>query len=367
MTEVVDTENSTMTLHGHIREARQRIFVVALAFIVFSSLAYVFRDEIIAVLLQPLQGQKLSYLSPGGGFNFIFKVSMWVGIAASFPVAIYSLYKFVSPILPKRVRRYSVLLLFCSSLLLVTGVVFGYYLAIPGAIHFLLSFASNYVEAMLTADSYLSFILAYTLGLGIIFQIPLILLIIHWIKPLKPKQLMGFERYVIVIAFVVAAVITPTPDPTNQFIMAMPMIALYQAGLATVGVSVWREKRALRKQAKRVPYHEPVEATVVGRKVTPSVSGQVPQAKPHSSERKLQPAVSSARQRSKTQYIDGFRVVKTTSRGSLQVSSDRPEMPLRPSTTDRSTSLQPALRYARSIDGISRPRQISPLTLRTSR
>lgn len=244
------TTSSTMTLQSHIREARNRLFVVLVAFVLFSSLAYIFRDHIIYLLLQPLAGEQLSYLTPGGGFSFMFKVIIWTGIAASFPVAIYSLYKFITPTMPLRVRRYAGPLLIASSLLLVAGVSFGYIVAIPGAMNFLLTFADTYVSAMLTADSYLSFMLAYTLGLGVIFQIPLILLIVHWIKPLKPKQLLNFERYVIVGAFVIAAILTPTPDPANQAMIAAPMIALYQAGVATVSLSIWRERREQRRKLK---------------------------------------------------------------------------------------------------------------------
>ncbi len=241
---------TTMSIHAHIKELRTRLFVIVLIFIVGSMIAYMYRDPLIALLLGPLQGQKLSYLTPGGGFSFIFKVVMWGGIALSLPFAIYMLYGFISPILPQRAQRKSAMILISSFILVCCGATFGYIYAIPGAMKFLLTFADNYVNAMLTADSYLNFVLVYTVGLGALFQIPLLMIITNWIVPLKPKKLLSMERYVVVVAFILAALITPTPDAINQTIIAAPIIAMYQIGFLAVVFS-GRKQRKLLKQLKR--------------------------------------------------------------------------------------------------------------------
>ncbi len=244
----VAAQQPIMTFADHIRELRTRFFVVAAVFVAGSCLAYAFRGPILQTLLSPLHGEKLVYLNPAGGFNFIFLISIYAGLAVSIPILIQQLYAFLKPALPERVRHYAGRLFVFSLALLVAGVAFGYYMAIPGALHFLYSFADQYVTASLTADSYLNFIIAYTIGLGIVFQLPLLVLFFHWIKPLTPGGLLKSERWVILLSFVAAAIITPTPDPLNQTIIALPVILVYQLGVCMVLVAIARQ----RKRAKKV-------------------------------------------------------------------------------------------------------------------
>ena len=175
----VTTGGRPSTLHDHIRELRNRIFFLAIVFIGAASVAYNYKDQLIAFLLQPLGDQKLIYLNPGGGFSFIFSVTLYVGAAVTIPFFVYHMYRFVAPALPKRAQKSSIVVLLSSMLLLISGAVFGYVYAIPGALNFLNHFADGYINPSLTADSYLNFILAYTAGLGILFQLPLIMLFIH--------------------------------------------------------------------------------------------------------------------------------------------------------------------------------------------
>lgn len=238
--------SSAITLHDHIKELRNRFFAVAIIFVVVSAVAYNYKDTLLYYLLKPLNGEKLVYLNPAGGFSFIFQVTMYVGIAAAIPFLVYNLYKFVAPALPENARKHSAGVMISSLLLLCIGIGFGYIFAIPGALNFLNNFGDGYITPNLTADSYLNFILAYTAGLGILFQLPLVLLLIHWVHPLKPSSLFKFERYMILVAFVGAAMITPTPDVMNQTVIALPIIIMYQMGVVAVCISVFRAKRRAR-------------------------------------------------------------------------------------------------------------------------
>lgn len=240
-----------MPLHAHLKEARTRLFVIFTVFVLFSSLAYYFHDQLLTALLAPLHGEKLSYLNPGGGFSFIFAVTMWAGVALTAPVIIYSIYKFIAPALPAKAQSRGGVILFFSYVLFAAGAAFGYLYAIPGALNFLVGFGDGFVQAMLTADAYLNFVLIYTVGLGLLFQIPILMMVVHWISPLGPLRLLRFERYVIAGAFVVAAIITPTPDVVNQLIVAAPFIGMYQVGLVGVLISHARHKQAQRKSMKR--------------------------------------------------------------------------------------------------------------------
>lgn len=252
MTRQTDTSPpKKMTVMSHLRELQIRLTISATVLVIAAGLAYYFRDIIIDLLLLPLNGQKLVYLTPGGGFSFILLVSVYVGLAVAAPIAIYQLYSFVKPILSVKSRKSSLFIFLSSIALLVTGVIFGYVFAIPGALNFLYQFAGEYVEPSLTADSFLNFVVAYTLGIGLVFQLPLLLMIIHWINPLTPSGLFKSQRWVIVLSFVIAAILTPTPDPLNQTIIALPIVLIYQLGVIAVLISIYRSKKSARKFTKK--------------------------------------------------------------------------------------------------------------------
>jgi len=246
------TRRTSETMLHHLRELRTRLCIVAVVFLASSSLAYYFRDEIIGLLLSPLGSEKLIYLNPAGGFNFIFLVSIYAGAAITLPLLLQQTYAFLRPALPKVIKHYSSKIFVSSLGLLVAGMAFGYYVAIPSALHFLTSFADTYVSASLTADSYLNFVVAYTLGVGLLFQTPLLIMFTHWIHPLTPGGILKSERWIIPIAFTVAAIVTPTPDPLNQTLIAAPLIAIYQLGAISVLYVIWRDRRKTRREQARV-------------------------------------------------------------------------------------------------------------------
>lgn len=239
-----------------------RLMLVAAVFIVGACLAYSYQAFLIPLLLDPLGGEKLVYLNPAGGFSFIFLISIYAGIALSFPVLVQQIYAFLRPALPDGSHRKSSIIIVGSFLLLIAGIAFGYFVAVPSALQFLYGFADQYVEASLTAESYLNFIIAYTIGIGIVFQIPLLLLLINSIKPLTPGGLLKSEKWVLLLSFIVAAIITPTPDPINQAIIAGPVIAVYQIGVIAVLISIARKNRAAKRALRSEIAVTPVTAII---------------------------------------------------------------------------------------------------------
>lgn len=104
----------------------------------------------------------------------------------------------------------------------------------PAALHFLSGFGSENIKALISTGDYFSFMSLYLIGFAVFFQLPLVMLIINTIKPLQPKKLVGYINYVILISFILAAVITPTPDVINQIIMALPPITLYLLSIIVI-------------------------------------------------------------------------------------------------------------------------------------
>lgn len=341
---------TTMSAKRHLRELQWRLLLVAALFIVGAGLAYSYQSTLVPLLLNPLGGEKLVYLNPAGGFSFIFLISIYAGIALSFPILVQQLYAFLRPTLPQKAQKKSAVIIIGSLLLLVTGILFGYFVAVPNALAFLYGFADQYVEASLTAESYLNFMIAYTIGIGIVFQLPLLLLLFHTIKPLTPGGLLKSEKWVVLVAFIVAAIITPTPDPINQVIIAGPVVVIYQIGVIAVLMSIASEKRkqkaALRKKA---PTQKAVKE--VPQKVTLQPVAAHPQA--------VKP-VAQAQQPQVIKTVDGFMV----RRGAPQLQVPAREAPLpmpRPQPRPQAQKQVQTPSKGFYVDGIIGPRQAMSL------
>ncbi len=278
-----DVTDGQLTFIEHFYELRSRLFWVVTSLILASAVGFHFKDYLVKFVVAPLGGEKLVYLTPGGGFSFIFTVCLYFGALLTIPVIVYHIYRFLQPVLGKTSRRLVVAIVFMSCVLAASGAVFGYMAAIPAAINFLMTFAGDAVSPSLTAESYLGFVVAYMLGLAALFQLPLLLFIFDHVKPFPPGALLSSQRFVIVGAIIAAAIITPTPDIVNQLIIAVPIIVIYQLGAVAIYI-----RRTLRQRSKShvpsaknvstessvdnaKPVLSPTHATTV-RSVAPSVA-----------------------------------------------------------------------------------------------
>ena len=223
-----------LTFLDHLYELRSRLFWVIGTLIVTSSIGFQFKDLLVGFIMAPLNGQKLVYLTPGGGFSFIFTLCLYFGALIAIPVVVYHLYRFLQPVMGKARHQLLAVLMLLSALLALIGATFGYFVAIPAAITFLTGFAGEAVTANLTAESYLNFIMAYMFGLALLFQLPLVIVMIDHVRRFPPGTLLSSQRFVIVGAFISAAIITPTPDLVNQMIIAIPIVVVYQLGVVAV-------------------------------------------------------------------------------------------------------------------------------------
>ena len=249
-----------LTFLEHVYELRNRIFWVVLVLTITSAAAFQFKDLLITAVMAPLHGQKLIYLTPGGGFSFIFTLCLYFGALFTIPFAIYQVYHFLQPIIGRKSRRFVSMVMFVSTVLAASGALFGYYVTIPAALNFLSTFAGDSVSSSLTADSYLGFVVAYVLGLAALFQLPLLLFMFDHIKPLKPGTLSSTQEYVIIGATILAALITPTPDAFNMALVAIPIVTIYEMGALAVIIRRQHRKRGVRLAAKRAVVAEKKEA-----------------------------------------------------------------------------------------------------------
>ena len=205
--------------------------------------------KLIDILLAPSQGQHFVYTSPMGGINFLFNVCFYFGIALSIPVIIYNLLKFLQPLIKGATQKFIVWMSISSGIIGIGGILFGYFAGLPAALHFLLKqqFHNGQVEAMISIEKYFSFVVAYMFGVALMFQLPLLLIIINRIKTLTPQKMFKYERGVILFAFVSAFIMNPTPNVVDQMLTVIPVIISYQVGI----VIVWliNKKNARRRYA----------------------------------------------------------------------------------------------------------------------
>ncbi len=228
----------------HLYELRTRLLYVVGCVLIVSVLAYFIQEQLVDFLLRPAHNQQFIYTSPGGGIGFLFEVCTYTGIIVSVPVIIYNVLEFLAPIIHKNAKRFILRCCFISGLLGIIGFIFGYYLGLPLALHFLGNqFTTKQIHPLFTIQEYMSFVTIYLVGSVLLFQIPLVVLLINRLKPQPPKRFFKLERYVIVASFVIAMVMAPTTNILNQLVIAIPIILLYQLGIIFVLIQNQRKRR----------------------------------------------------------------------------------------------------------------------------
>jgi len=229
--------HDTLPLVEHLYELRRRLCYIAISVSLFGAIAYATERHIITALLRPAGTQTFIYTSPIDGINFLFRVCFYVGIALSIPVVVYQLLRYVQPLFKKDSGRLIIWGSVASGLLALVGMAFGYFIGLPAALHFLLhQFITKQIEPLLTIQAYLSFVTMYMVGSALLLQVPLILIFINRIKPLKPQRLLSlkYERWVIVGSFVLGGVMNPDPNLLHQVVIVGPLIVMYQVGVGII-------------------------------------------------------------------------------------------------------------------------------------
>jgi sec-independent protein translocase protein TatC len=169
--------------------------------------------------------------SPTENFTTYFRVALFAGIALAMPVILYEIYAYIDPALLPSERRFVRFMGLPVIFLFVLGMSFCYFVLLPNAIKFLINFGSEVIENQLRASDYLSFVTVFILGLGVVFEVPVIIYALVRIHVVSRDWLTKQRRYVFFLVFVIGAFITPTPDPLNQTLVAIPMYLLFELGL----------------------------------------------------------------------------------------------------------------------------------------
>lgn len=236
-----------MSLMEHLEELRKRIVHSAIYLAVGFIAAWIFRVPIVQFFQSPLNriGKSLVFTHPMDALNLDLQASLLAGAIAASPFILYQVWLFIAPGLYQKEKRFVIPFMAATVGLFLSGAAFGYYYVLPGAIKILiLDFGHNFTP-MVTIEDYTSFFLSIILGLGISFEMPILIFFLAMFGIVSPRFLWKNIRYAILAVFLVAAIITPSPDPWTMCIYAVPMLALYMIG---IGVAWWVHPS--RKKAK---------------------------------------------------------------------------------------------------------------------
>lgn len=249
--DVDELEDTRAPLLDHIIELRRRLIYCIIALIVTFLGCFYFSEDIFAFLLQPLKAAGQSTVIYTQIFEAFFvqvKVAFFAAMMLSFPVIANQLWQFVAPGLYKKERRALLPFLIATPVLFLAGAAMAYFVAVPMALHFLLSFQGNVGgvnrEALPAVGNYLSFVMQFLFAFGLAFLLPVLMMLLARAGIVSRAQLKSARRYAIVAAFAIAAVLTP-PDVGSQLLLAIPLCLLYELGL----IGIWFTERSASRAA----------------------------------------------------------------------------------------------------------------------
>src|SRR5712692_7630155 len=231
-----ERELPKMSFLEHLEELRKRLIISIVALGVAFLVCWNFADRIFALLAQPLSlflppGEMLVFTRLTEPFMLYMKVAFFAGIFLASPIILWQLWLFIAPGLYKRERRYAAPFIIIASLFFIVGGYFGYRVLLPGTCAFFLETGKEFRQ-MIKADEFFSFASMVILATGLVFETPILIFFLARLGIVTPAFLLQKFKWAIVLSFIIAAIVTPTPDMVTQTVLAVPMIALYALGIA---------------------------------------------------------------------------------------------------------------------------------------
>ena len=257
------SETKMMSFLEHLGEFRKKVTVSLIAMCVIFMGTFNYSEYILEFIMFPLRytldfsvkkmyayfayvdklkGTKLVFLAPAEGFWMNMKISLVAAFIIALPVIFQQLWSFISPGLHSKEKKYVMPFIFIATALFLAGAAFCFFIVLPFALDFLLNYkVGDYMMPMLSVGQYVDFCLKFVLAFGAVFELPVLIVFATRMGFVTPQTLAKNRRYALVIAFVIAAILTPTPDAFNQTLMALPMIVLYEVGILASRIFVKKE------------------------------------------------------------------------------------------------------------------------------
>ncbi|MBF0554662.1 MAG: twin-arginine translocase subunit TatC [Nitrospirae bacterium] len=244
-------ENDKMSIFEHLGELRKRIIISMAAVLVIFIVTFNYSEMILKTLVMPIEKKMvfsihypfvglepsgikqkaLVFLEPAEAFWMHCKLALIAALMIALPVILSQIWLFIEPGLVEREKKFIMPFVTAGTVLFMVGAVFCYYIILPFAFGFLMTYKTENLTPMISVGNYVGFTTKFILAFGVIFELPIALFVLTKMGLVTPQQLGKIRKHVIVAAFVISAVVTPTPDAFNQTLMAVPIIVLYEIGI----------------------------------------------------------------------------------------------------------------------------------------
>jgi sec-independent protein translocase protein TatC len=250
----------------HLGELRKRILFSLVSVTIAFGFCFYFSEHIFSVLTLPIHstlnislespfityrdsetpGLNLVFLAPAEALWMHFKISLIGGLLVSSPVIFYEVWRFISPGLVLREKKYAFPFVLITTFLFLVGALFCFIIVLPFAMNFLLTYKTENIKPMLSVGKYIDFCLKFIVAFGAIFELPVVVVFLTKMGIVTTEFLAKNRKYAVLVAFILAALLTPTPDAFNQTLMAVPIIVLYEIGI--LASRIFNRKNAVSKE-----------------------------------------------------------------------------------------------------------------------
>jgi sec-independent protein translocase protein TatC len=234
------TGETTMTFWDHFAELRQRIIKVSIAVVTGAVVAFIFREQLLDLLIQPFcetlppdEACELFFSRATGAFTVFMRLSLFGGFVLASPVVIFQLWRFISPALSSQEKRYAIPITSIMTLLFLSGVALGYW-SLRRGLEFLLGFGGDNLQELLNADDYLSFTLRFIAVFGVAFLFPVFLFAAAAVGVVGSAKLREGRRWAVTLIVVIGAVVTPSGDPLTLMLLSTPLYILYELTILAI-------------------------------------------------------------------------------------------------------------------------------------
>jgi sec-independent protein translocase protein TatC len=230
-TERLETPASKMPIMSHLREMRDRLVKAIIAIAVGTGIGFIFGPQIIEILKVPAGNIDLQAIELVEKLAVYFRVSLATGIIIAMPFLVYQLFAYVAPALTSKEKSYIYRIVPVVIIMFLAGVAFAYFVALPPALEFLDKFMASAAETQWRLSDYVNVVTRLIVAVGIVFETPIIIMFLSRMGVVSPQWLARRRKLWIVLSFILAAIITPTFDPINQTIIALPLIILLELSI----------------------------------------------------------------------------------------------------------------------------------------
>ncbi len=229
-----NSDEREMSFLDHLEELRWRVIYSLIGVVAGAVICWIFIDYLVyAVLIIPAEKANidLQNIKPFGQLMLFVEIAIIGGIILSIPNLFFQLWKFISPALRKKERKHILSIVIYSSFCFISGIVFAYFVMLPFTLAFAAEFGSDEIKNVFAINEYFSIIFSIMLGAGLIFELPMVSFFLSKLGILTPAFMRKYRRHSIVIILILAAVLSPGPDPMTQIVLAVPLVLLYEISI----------------------------------------------------------------------------------------------------------------------------------------